>query len=85
MNYTMIWAQIEHMHKLESNHLSDEIFPTLLVAKPWKGLSDEKINELLENNSIEICIYKYFLKNINIVEKINVDGYLSTEGYYCSF
>jgi mannosyltransferase OCH1-like enzyme len=43
------------------------------------------INELLENNSIEICIYKYFLKNINIVEKINVDGYLATEGYNCSF
>jgi hypothetical protein len=43
------------------------------------------INELLENNSIEICIYKYFLKNINIVEKINVDGYLSTEGYFCYF
>jgi glycosyltransferase involved in cell wall biosynthesis len=43
------------------------------------------INELIEGNSIEICIYKYFLKNINIIEKINVDGYLSTEGYHCSF
>jgi mannosyltransferase OCH1-like enzyme len=41
----------------------------------------KSIYELIEGNSIEICLYKYFLKNINIVEKINVSGFLSTEGY----
>ena len=51
----------------------------------FEEILKKSINELLENNSIEICIYKYFLKNINIVEKINVDGFLSTEGYKCSF
>jgi glycosyltransferase involved in cell wall biosynthesis len=53
--------------------------------KYFEDILRKSINELLQNNSIEICIYKYFLKNINIVEKINVDGYLSTEGYFCSF
>ena len=51
----------------------------------FENVLRNSINELIEGNSIEICIYKYFLKNINIVEKINVDGYLSTEGYHCSF
>jgi mannosyltransferase OCH1-like enzyme len=51
----------------------------------FQNILRNSINELIEGNSIEICIYKYFLKNINIVEKINVDGYLSTEGYHCSF
>jgi len=51
----------------------------------FENVLRNSINELIEGNSIEICIYKYFLKNINIVEKINVSGYLSTEGYHCSF
>jgi mannosyltransferase OCH1-like enzyme len=51
----------------------------------FENVLRNSMNELIEGNSIEICIYKYFLKNINIVEKINVDGYLSTEGYFCSF
>ena len=51
----------------------------------FENVLRNSMNELIEGNSIEICIYKYFLKNINIVEKINVDGYLSTEGYKCSF
>jgi mannosyltransferase OCH1-like enzyme len=51
----------------------------------FENVLRNSMNELIEGNSIEICIYKYFLKNINIIEKINVDGYLSTEGYKCSF
>jgi glycosyltransferase involved in cell wall biosynthesis len=51
----------------------------------FQNVLRDSMNELIEGNSIEICIYKYFLKNINIIEKINVSGYLSTEGYHCSF
>ena len=47
----------------------------------FEDVLKKSINELIEGNSIEICIYKYFLKNINIVEKINVSGFLSTEGW----
>ena len=53
--------------------------------KYFENVLRNSINELIEGNSIEICIYKYFLKNINIIEKINVSGYLSTEGYLCRF
>jgi len=53
--------------------------------KYFENVLRNSMAELIEGNSIEICIYKYFLKNINIIEKINVSGYLSTEGYHCSF
>ena len=44
----------------------------------------KSIEDLNNKQSIEYCIYKYFDKNILIVNKVNVSGYLSTEGYLFS-
>jgi hypothetical protein len=37
--------------------------------------------DLHNEESIEKCIFKYFTKNICLVQKINISGFLSTEGY----
>jgi hypothetical protein len=50
----------------------------------YKNILIDSINDLNNNNSVEICMYKYFNKNINIVDKVNISGYLSTEGYLYS-
>jgi hypothetical protein len=42
------------------------------------------MQELLNSESIESCIFKYFKKNILIIQKMNVSGLLATEGYYFS-
>jgi hypothetical protein len=52
--------------------------------KYYKNILINSIDELINKNSIEICMYKYFTENINIVDKINISGYLATEGYLFS-
>ena len=42
------------------------------------------LEDLNDKKSIEHCIYKNFNKNILIVNKVNISGYLSTEGYLFS-
>ena len=42
------------------------------------------LNDLNNHKSIEQCIYKYFNKNILIYDKLEVTGFLSTEGYLFS-
>ena len=42
------------------------------------------LNELYNNNSIEQCLYKYFNKYVKTCEKMNVSGFLATEGYLFS-
>ena len=50
-----------------------------------------EINNLLENGEcLEIVLNKYFnekmnYKNISILDKMNISGYLSTEGYFLVF
>ena len=41
------------------------------------------IPELECNQSIELALCKYFnpIENINVLEKLNVSGFLATEGY----
>ena len=40
------------------------------------------INDLKDEKSIEYCMFNYFNKNIKIVDKMNVSGHISTEGYF---
>jgi hypothetical protein len=42
------------------------------------------LNELEEGYSIEIVIYNIFSKYIIINDKLNISGFLSTEGYLFS-
>ena len=41
----------------------------------------ESMNDLENMESIEICMWKYFNKNISILNNLNISGCLSTEGY----
>jgi glycosyltransferase involved in cell wall biosynthesis len=50
----------------------------------FTNILNKSINDLENGESIEICLYKYFTKNINIFDKLNIDGLLSTEGYKIS-
>ena len=50
----------------------------------YKNILVNSIEDLKNKNSIEICMYKYFIENINVVEKVHVSGYLATEGYLFS-
>ena len=50
----------------------------------YKNILINSINDLNNNNSIEICMYKKFTENIKIVDKVNVSGFLATEGYLFS-
>ena len=50
----------------------------------FKASLEKSIEELKNNNSLESCMYKYFKKNIKIIEKMDVSGFLSTEGYFFS-
>jgi mannosyltransferase OCH1-like enzyme len=50
----------------------------------YKNILINSINDLNNKNSIETCMYNYFVENINIVEKVNVSGFLATEGYLYS-
>jgi mannosyltransferase OCH1-like enzyme/glycosyltransferase involved in cell wall biosynthesis len=47
----------------------------------FKDALMNSITNLEENISIECCIFKYFNKNIMLVDKLNVSGCLATEGY----
>jgi hypothetical protein len=47
----------------------------------FKNALINSLEDLKNNNSIEMCIYKNFDININIINQVNVSGYLSTEGY----
>lgn len=42
------------------------------------------LDSLEKGDSIEQCLYKYFNKNILIIDKVNVTGFLATEGYLFS-
>ena len=48
-----------------------------------KALLD-MMDDLKKENSIECCIYKYFKKRIQVMQKMNVSGLLATEGYLFS-
>ena len=50
----------------------------------YKKILLHSIEDLYNKNSIEICMYKYFGKDIKIIDKLNVSGYLATEGYLYS-
>jgi hypothetical protein len=50
----------------------------------FKNSLNNSVNELNNGNSIEHCLYKYFNYNVNIVNKLNVTGFLATEGYLFS-
>jgi mannosyltransferase OCH1-like enzyme/glycosyltransferase involved in cell wall biosynthesis len=50
----------------------------------YKNILVKSIEDLNNKNSIEMCMYKYFQENINIVDKMNVSGFLATEGYLFS-
>lgn len=56
--------------------MNDIYFFKYALLNSLEDLNDEK--------SIEYCIYKNFNKNIYIVNKVNISGYLSTEGYLFS-
>ena len=47
----------------------------------FKDALMKSISNLEENLSIECCIFKYFNKNIMLIDKLNVSGCLATEGY----
>ena len=42
------------------------------------------LDELNNNKSIEQCIYDKFKNNILIIDKLNINGFLATEGYLVS-
>ena len=45
----------------------------------------DKFNyDLIHGNSFEQCLYKFFNHNILVNNKLNISGYLSTEGYLFS-
>jgi len=44
----------------------------------------KSIDDLENEKSIEYCMFNYFDKNINILDKMNVSGYIATEGYFFS-
>jgi mannosyltransferase OCH1-like enzyme len=45
----------------------------------------DKFNyDLIHGNSFEQCLYKFFNHNILVINKLNISGYLSTEGYLFS-
>ena len=50
----------------------------------FKNALNNSVDSLNNNESIEICLHKYFKKNIKLIEKMNVSGYLATEGYLFS-
>jgi mannosyltransferase OCH1-like enzyme len=50
----------------------------------FKESLNNSISDLNKNSSIEQCIYKYFNKNIELYNKLEISGYLSTEGYFFS-
>jgi mannosyltransferase OCH1-like enzyme len=50
----------------------------------YKNILVKSIEDLNNKNSIEICMYKYFTENINIIDKMNISGFLATEGYLFS-
>jgi len=60
-------------YKIKINHF--ELFKECL---------EKSIIELKNNASIEICLYKYFSTSNQILEKMNISGYLATEGYLFS-
>lgn len=47
----------------------------------FKNAIKNSLEELRNNISIEECIYKNFSVNINIINKVNINGLLATEGY----
>jgi glycosyltransferase involved in cell wall biosynthesis len=47
----------------------------------YSDFLNNSLEDLKNGKSIEICLYKYFNKNIKILDKMNVSGFLATEGY----
>ena len=47
----------------------------------FKNSLEKSIDDIKKKESIEICIYKYFKKNIKLYDKLNISGLLATEGY----
>lgn len=47
----------------------------------YKNALHNSLKDLDNNISIEQCMYKYFEKDIMIIDKMNVHGLLATEGY----
>ena len=45
---------------------------------------EKMLKELEKGNGIELCMFKYFIKNKKIINSLGVSGYLSTEGYFFS-
>ena len=50
----------------------------------FESLLRDSLEGVKEGISIELCFYKKFIINRSIIEKMNVSGYLSTEGYFFS-
>ncbi len=50
----------------------------------FESILMDSLEGVKEGISIELCFYKKFIINRSIVEKMNVSGYLSTEGYFFS-
>ena len=50
----------------------------------YKECLEKSLNELQNNSSIEMCMYKYFNSELKILDKLNVSGFLATEGYLFS-
>ena len=70
--YSTIFYKI-NMESTKLNNMSSiYIFKNILL---------NMFNEVKNEASIECLFYKYFKKNIKIIEKLNIIGYLSTEGY----
>ena len=47
----------------------------------FKECLEKSLIELQNNSSIEMCMYKYFNSELKILDKLNVSGFLATEGY----
>ena len=66
---------------------SDKSYCTIFYKINFNQIYDFKCSILnsMENLnkkiSIEECIYTYFKKDISIIEKLNISGFLATEGY----
>jgi len=47
----------------------------------YQNILKNMFNDLKNDISIESCMYKYFIENVEIINKVNVSGLLATEGY----
>jgi mannosyltransferase OCH1-like enzyme len=50
----------------------------------YRIVLEKSLDDLSNGNSIEVCMYKFFKENIQNIYKLNVSGFLATEGYLYS-